>query len=138
MESEFAGLTRDAADIVHQCSERRPDVPVVLGIAVHEIEIWMLADPAARRAAFGPRAGMTELPSADLEGIPDPKGLWRTYSGQSPAPDGIRPELHHDQQRLAAWTNMRPDVVAVACTRGFAPFHDAARRLLRSAFPGAS
>src|ERR1700684_3999214 len=40
---EFDELQRDTADVIAQCRDVRTDVAVVIGIALHEIEIWMLA-----------------------------------------------------------------------------------------------
>ena len=90
--------------------------------ASHEIEIYrMLADPDARRAAFGPDAGAAPVPE-DLEGVRDPKSIWRERAGQVPAPEGIDLPLHADAQRRAAWETLRPEIVARGCPRGFAPF----------------
>lgn len=76
----------------------------------------MLADPEARKAAFGLTVGGHPVP-ADLEGVGDPKSLWQERAGQAPPAEGIDPELHADAQRQAAWQELRPDVVAHRCPR---------------------
>ena len=118
---EVQGLQRDIQDILAQCRERSAEARVAIGLAVHEIEIWMLADPEARKAAFGPTVGDQAVPE-DLEGVGDPKALWRERAGQAPAPEGGDAQLYADTQRLAAWDALRPEVVAHACPRGFASF----------------
>ncbi len=121
---EVATLQRDIQEILAICRERNADAKVAIGLAIQEIEIWMLADPEACKAAFGPAVGAQPVP-ADLEGVGDPKALWHERAGQAPPPDGTDPEIHADAQRLAAWQGLRPDVVAHRCPRGFAPFaHD--------------
>ena len=57
-----------AGAIVAQAAARRPEVPVVIGLAVQEIEAWMLADEAARTAAFGVAGSL----DGDPEAIVDP------------------------------------------------------------------
>jgi hypothetical protein len=88
---------------------------------VHEVEIWMLADPESRKAAFGQAVGAQPVPD-DLEGVRDPKALWFERAGQAPSPDGADEALHGDAQRVAAWQALRPEVVARACPQGFAIF----------------
>lgn len=129
---ELPQLQRDAADILAQCRERRADVPVVIGIALHEVEIWMLADPEARVAAFGEHIGRASLPELPAEDIGDPKQLWATYAGRIVAPEGVSSEDHGDALRRAAWQALRPLVVAQACPRGFAPFQRELQPMLRA------
>lgn len=116
--SEVEKLESDLRTIIDLCREEAPDVPVALGLAVQEIEIWMLSDPEARRAAFA-TAGLREPPA--LEDEPDPKARWREYAGQAPAPPASPRALFEDQMRAAAWSSLRPQVVARACPRGFGP-----------------
>jgi len=118
---EVSTLQRDIQDILAQCRERSADARVAIGLAIHEVEIWMLADPEARKAAFGPAVGELPIPE-DLEGVRDPKALWSERAGQAPAPEGSDAPLHADTQRLAAWEALRPDVLTRACPRGFKPF----------------
>jgi hypothetical protein len=129
---ELERLQQDAVDIVAQCREIRADVPVAIGLAVQEIEIWMLGDPAARAAAFGAEAGGASLPEGSAESHADPKHLWATYAGRAPRPATLDPDEHSDLLRVAAWQSMRPDVVAHACPRGFAPFLGALGPALRA------
>jgi hypothetical protein len=58
----------------------------------------------------------------DLEAVGDPKALWHQRAGQVPPPEDADGELHADAQRVAAWSALRPDVVAHACPQGFEPF----------------
>lgn len=118
---EVAALRRDVASILKQCEERAPDVPVAIGLAIQEVEIWMLADPASRHAAFGPTLAAAAVP-ADLEAEPDPKARWRERAGKVACPSELSGEEHHDELRRAAWESMRPAVVAHACPQGFPPF----------------
>jgi hypothetical protein len=126
---EVSGMRRDIEEILRQCRERSSDVLVAIGLAVQEVEIWMLADPEARKAAFGEAAAGHAMPT-DLEGVRDPKKLWKDRTGQATRPEEIDAELFADQQRAAAWVALRPEVVAQACPQGFAPFHDAVVRAL--------
>ncbi len=105
---ELAALQRDTQEILAQCRERSAEARVAIGLAVHEIEIWLLADPDARKAAFGPAVGEQPLPE-DLEGVGDPKSLWRALSGQAPPPEGVDGALHADEQRRAGWATLRPE-----------------------------
>ena len=123
---EVQTLQRDIQEILAQCRERSAEARVAIGLAIHEIEIWMLADPDARTAAFGRAVGEQPVPD-DLEAVRDPKALWHERAGQAPAPDGITVNLHADIQRRAVWETLRPDVVAHRCPQGFQPF---ARALL--------
>jgi hypothetical protein len=129
--AEFDQLRKDAADVIAQCREVRTDVPVVIGIALHEIEIWMLADEQARIAAFGAEVANSPLPGAGAEDIANPKHLWATYSGRSQPREGVALDLHRDEQRRAAWQALRTDVVGRLCPRGFAPFDADAQAALR-------
>jgi hypothetical protein len=121
---ELESLRRDVSEILAQCREREPDARVAIGVAVQEIEAWMLADPHGRVAAFGPAVGAQPVPD-DLEAVADPKALWRERAGQCPAPDAVDPALHADVQRSKVWEALRSDVVRRACPAGFAPFADA-------------
>lgn len=118
---EVPKLQQDIRDILIQCRERSAEARVVIGLAIHEIEIWMLADPESRKVAFGSAVGAEPVP-LDLEGVRDPKALWHERAGQAPPPDGADSSRHGDSQRLAAWQALRPDVVAHLCPQGFALF----------------
>jgi hypothetical protein len=118
---EVPSLEQDVRDILVQCSERSADAKVAIGLAIQEIEIWMLADPEARKAAFGTEVGEKPI-SQDLETVGDPKSLWHHLAGQSLAHTDMDSAIHRDTQRSAAWQSLRPEVVARSCARGFAPF----------------
>jgi len=118
---ELRELQQDVQDILAQCSERSADARVAIGLAIQEVEIWMLADKDARKAAFGLEVGGRPMP-ADLEAVPDPKALWQDRAGQAPPRDGMDSAVHRDTQRRAAWQALRPEVVASECPRGFEPF----------------
>lgn len=126
---EVDDLRRAVARILAECEQRAPDVPVAIGLAIQEIEIWMLADPAAREAAFGPSIAAGAVP-ADLEAEADPKARWRERAGRVACPSHLSEDEHHDELRRAAWESLRPEVVAHACPRGFAPFAESAVRAL--------
>ena len=121
---ELDGLRRDALEILAQCRERHPDARVAIGLAVREIEAWMLADPQGRLAAFGPAVGAQPVPD-DLEDLGDPKALWRERAGQCPPPGPADAALHADTQRCKAWESARPEVLRRVCPKGFPPFADA-------------
>ena len=105
---EMVQLRRDVVDVLAQCRERAADVPVAIGIALHEVEIWMLADPQARAAAFGEAIGSLPLPDGPAEDIRDPKQLWATFAGRVEVRGGMSLEAHHDELRRAAWQSLRP------------------------------
>lgn len=125
---ELDGLRGDVQEILRQCADVRSDVHVAIGLAVQEIEVWMLADPASRDAAFGVTVARQTFPSA-LEDVADPKTLWRDRAARTQSPDGMLAELFEDTQRRTAWEALDPDVVAHACPRGFRPFRDAVRTI---------
>jgi hypothetical protein len=127
---EIDDLEKDVGDILRQCEERVRDVPVAIGLAIQEIEIWMMADPESRRAAFGDKGLKRPIPS-NLEAVGDPKALWSELAGTSPAPEGKSAAHHADDQRSAAWRALRPDVVKNACPRGFAPLLERLTRCAR-------
>ncbi len=129
---EVAMLRRDSQDILSQCATEAQTVPVVIGLAIQEIEIWMLADPHSRQAALG--QVIEHLVPADLEAVGDPKSLWAYLAGGFPCPGDGHPELHSDNQRRAAWESLRPEVVGHLCPSGFAPFSAAAQKAVRSVF----
>jgi hypothetical protein len=127
--NEVVKLRQDIQKILVQCRERAPEVPVAIGLAIHEIEIWMLADPMSREAAFGPALARVTLPD-DLEAEPDPKARWAEIAGRVERHQDLPHALHHDQLRRAAWESLRCDVVSRACPQGFAPFTAEARTAL--------
>jgi hypothetical protein len=124
--AELPDLRTDARLILEQARGEAPDVPVAIGLAVHEIEIWMLADPASRAHAF---PTSPNLPT-DLESVTDPKSLWATCAGMNPVPSGRTVEEYADAQRTAAWNAMRPPVVIAACPQGFGVFHTTVQAVL--------
>lgn len=133
-QDELPKLTRDVQEILRQCQERDPGVHVAIGLAVREIEIWMLADPESRNAAFGPKHAWSLRTSA-LEIERDPKSRWKELAGMVPIPEGSDHDLHHDELRRAAWEALRSEEVAAACPIGFAPFAKAAREALGFLLP---
>lgn len=132
-QDELEDLEPDVRTILRLCEERAPDVPVAIGLAIQEIEIWMIADPYARMAAFGEHARDLTL-WTHLEEVDDPKSLWAEFAGRSPAPDAKDHDEHADDQRASAWHAMRPNEVARGCPRGFAPFLEAAGTVVKLAF----
>lgn len=125
---ELANVRRDVAVILGESERDHPGVPVAIGLAIHEIEAWMLADAESRRAAFGHSAGHPELPMSP-EDLPDPKSEWANRAGRAASSRG-NTEIADDDRRQAAWQSMRPDVVAHECPIGFAPFVPAVHRAL--------
>ena len=61
----------------------------------------------------------------DAETLHDINARIPERAGQAPVPEGKDVSLHADDQRRAAWENLRPEVVAQAYPRGFAPFERA-------------
>lgn len=126
---EVSLLRRDITEILAQCHERSPGARVAIGLAIQEIEIWMLADPMSRRAAFGERVGSQPVPD-DLEAVPDPKALWQERAGQCAPAGPMRADLFKDEQRRSAWQELRLEEVARRCPQGFAPFVRDVKRAL--------
>jgi hypothetical protein len=120
-QNELATLRDDIREILEQARSEAPEVPVAIGLAVQEIEIWMLADPDSRKAAFGEEIARA-FRTVDLESEDDPKSKWLSLAGRAPLPDGKPNELHEDDQRRAAWESIRSDVVSRVCPIGFARF----------------
>lgn len=118
---EVEELREDFRIICESCRTEAPDVPVALGMAIQEVEIWMLADEQSRRAAFGDAIGARDV-GKDLESIHDPKSLWNDLAGQAGAREDDVTERHLDHQRRCAWEALRLEVVGRRCPRGFQPF----------------
>jgi len=133
---ELDDLQADAREILRQCQELRGDITVVIGFAVQEIEVWMVASPTSRAAAFGQAVGAAHVPAV-LEHVGDPKTLWLERAGHiaAGAPD---PELFADRQRCCAWEALDPEVVAKLCPRGFRPLRDEIRALVEARFKRSS
>lgn len=129
---ELDDLRVDVAEILLQCRERDGAARVVIGLAVQEIEIRMLADPESRRAALGSNEGIGADLRGDLEQTADPKALCASLIGRCSVPSGLDPSLFADVQRCKAWEALRPEVVSVACPRGFEPFARQLAPLLRA------
>lgn len=127
---EVSALRQDVGSILAECA----GTPVVIGLAIQEIEVWMLADERARIAAFSPRVGARPIVER-LESVDDPKTLWSDRAGQLPAAAGIPSALHQDQQRAAAWAEMSLDVAAQRCPDGFGRFRAAFRDFVGQVFP---
>jgi len=127
---ELDDLQADAREILRQREELRGDIAVVIGFAVQEIEIWMVASPTSRTAAFGQAVGAAPVP-APLEHVGDPKALWLERAGHVAAV-AADPELFADRQRCCAWEALDPEVVAKLCPRGFRPLCDAIRALVEA------
>ncbi|MBI5490749.1 MAG: hypothetical protein HY905_25675 [Deltaproteobacteria bacterium] len=109
---------RACEQVLRECRVRGDRPPVVLGLAVQEIEVWLLADPQSRAAAFGAAVGNRECGTP--EELPDPKQCWRTMLGEAAAGGG---DGRFDAEcRTRAIEAMRPKVVADSCHRGFGPF----------------
>ncbi|MDI7266727.1 MAG: hypothetical protein QME96_01885 [Myxococcota bacterium] len=109
---------RKCREVLRACDSRGSPIAVVLGLAVQEIEAWLLADPQARAAAFGDAGRNGQYPAP--EELPDPKSCWRTLLGES-AP-GSPASTRDADCRTRAIEAMRPRVVSELCSRGFEPF----------------
>lgn len=133
---ELDVLESDVRMILGLCREECPDVPVAIGLAVQEIETWMLADPESRFAAFGSVG--RDWSATELEGVEDPKSKWAYLSGMAPAPEGKDEIAHADDRRKAAWLVFRSAVVATACPRGFRPFLESLKHTVASLGPSSS
>lgn len=99
---------------------------VIIGLAVHEIEAWILADEAARSLlSRQPRAYPY---SGSPEDDPDPTSSLAQILGEClSSDDAAENELDLRARMIDA---MRPDVVSRACPLGFRPFLKAARKKL--------
>ncbi len=90
-----------------------------VGVAIQEIEAWLLADEDARCCGFGDDVGRRSLPSSP-EDIADPKTTFAEFQGDCLT---ARPkEFDAHLIRRAIVDNMRIDVVARRCPAGFEPF----------------
>ncbi|MEK6608317.1 MAG: hypothetical protein AABZ30_11695, partial [Myxococcota bacterium] len=106
-------------------------LPLAFGLAVHEIEAWLLADPEARRA--GMDADCAALAYGRPEDDPDPKTTFASWLGDARArASGNAAGLTDLERRALLIAAMRPDVVAQLCPLGFAPFLGEIRRLSSS------
>lgn len=93
-----------------------------VGVAICEIEAWLLADRKALRGVLGHAIGDRSLPGA-LESIRDPKSLLSAYIGEflsTSRPEGVT--VDHLQLKRALAENMDPNEVSRLCPRGFGPF----------------
>ncbi|MFO0560148.1 MAG: DUF4276 family protein [Polyangiales bacterium] len=102
-----------ASDAERECETLGVSVPVVIGVAIHEIEAWLLADEACRIAAFGSEVGRRPLPQPPEE-IGDPKALWRSLHGQVSEHEDEEGRDYWLRRRLA-WLALRIDVVRARC-----------------------
>jgi hypothetical protein len=128
---ELDDMLADVREVLIQSEARRSSAHVVIGLAVQEIEIWMLADPDSRKAALGAAMSDEEMP-ANPESHSDPKTLWESMAGRCAPAAGYTPKAFADLQRRKAWEALRPEVVAKACPRGFGPFLRDVGPLLRA------
>lgn len=133
---EVEELREDFRLICEYCRVEAPDVPLALGMAIQEVEIWMLADEQSRRAAFGDAIGARDV-GKDLESVHDPKSSWNDLAGQARAPEDGALERHFDHQRRCAWEALRLEIVEHRCPRGFQPFARDVRAVLGRAFQAA-
>ena len=105
----------------------------MIGLAIHEIEAWILADPKARKAGLGEHAKHHKF-SGKPEDDPDPKSSLKQLMGEILAENsGIirfcystsEPEI---ETRKTMIENMRPKEVSNLCPLGFKPFYEKAKK----------
>jgi len=119
---QFQAVIAAANDAAAECARQSSVVPVVIGVAVHEIEAWLLADEASRVAAFGDEIGKCPLPESPEE-IRDPKSLWRSLHGKVSS-DEDEDGRDYWLRRRMAWLALRREIVRARCPR-FAEFESA-------------
>jgi hypothetical protein len=86
---------------------------LVMGLAVQEIEAWLLADEEALGAAFGERYKARACNRA--EDCKDPRSYWSLLRGEAAS------KTPADARRDGI-SSMRSKVVARRCPKGFKPF----------------
>lgn len=126
---QFQAVISAAKATALECASVNSLVPVVVGVAVHEIEAWLLADEQSRVAAFGDELGNRQL-SQQPEDLSDPKSLWRSLHGQVSS-DTDEAARDYWLRRRLAWLALRPEVVRSRCPQ-FAEFEsEYASRVLK-------
>jgi hypothetical protein len=101
-------------------------LPCALGVAIPEIESWLLADDGARANNLG-AAG--RRPLRQPEEIDDPKALFSSLYGEYEKEceeSGTHVREQWEVKESCA-VDSRVDVVEFQCPRGFAPFADEVR-----------
>jgi hypothetical protein len=116
---QFQYVIAAANDAALECASQSTIVPVVIGVAVHEIEAWLLADELSRIAAFGDEIGKRPLPGSPEE-LSDPKSVWRSLHGQTRS-DPDEDARDYWLRRRAAWLTLRREVARSRCPQ-FAAF----------------
>ncbi len=110
--------------------ENRTQMKIVIGLAIQEIEAWLLADPQTLAAAFGTWA--QNRVDGRPEDLDDPKQEWLHLLGmaleRSRQDDGI--EVNHVERRTLGIEAMRPYHVSLRCPNGFKPFREDIRKEL--------
>jgi len=102
-------------------------MPTVVGLAIEELEAWLLADAAAVSTVSGvPAKGATQ----DPETIEDPKNTLRQQCEGDTS--GRREWQRHEAIAQAADIN----ALVTRCPKGFKPFHDEIRTALLPLFGG--
>lgn len=91
-----------------------------VGVAVREMEAWLLADPYARQFGLGAWAAAENL-SADPEDLADPKREFRDLHSRARSLDSGVP-ADRPTVKAAIIGAMRSEYVARRCPRGFRPF----------------
>ncbi|MFH1438808.1 MAG: DUF4276 family protein [Pseudomonadota bacterium] len=104
----------------------------IIGLAVHEIEAWILADTKARKAVLDKHAGHYKF-SGKPEDDPDPKSSLKQLTGQwlSANPRfyySYRTSEPENEIRQAMIGNIKPEVAAKLCPLGFKPFYEKVKK----------
>ena len=110
--------------------------PCALGVAIQEIEAWLLADGRARAKHLG-KAGRRPLP-AHPERIPNPRslfsGLYGEHRSQCESEGSHVPPEWRVKESCAIDARVR--VLEDGCPAGFAPFAEEVRReIAHTLFP---
>lgn len=99
-----------------------PILPMAIGLAIHEIEAWLLADPEARRAGMDMEASRHSYPRPEED--QNPKATYAGLLGEARARASSVGAVDTDdfERRRLLIAALRPDVVANLCPTGFDPF----------------
>lgn len=109
------------------------DFRLALGVAIRELEAWLLADQDVRRKHFGPRGG-DDL--GDIERLEHPKDnhFERLYGFllNTPRTENIpsRGEL-----KVILAQESKPETIEKKCPKGFKPFQEEVKNNLVPLFP---
>ncbi len=101
----------------------------VVGVAIREIEAWLLADRGACSNVFGQK-----WKGSAPEMLADPKSVLQTLIGQLRC--NTNSPISEQDIRKALADLMDPEVVARQCPKGFAPFKNEVEQRLLPLFGG--